>query len=94
MGLIGFLNNPFLGGRPGSASPTVSFCAKRSWSIRRVARMRISMASASICTGNKLIDMSALVRMIDARDDEIRGDKILARFNAEEATRNKFAQGI
>jgi hypothetical protein len=38
--------------------------------------------------------MSALVRMIDARDDEIRGDKILARFNAEEATRNKFAQGI
>jgi hypothetical protein len=41
---------------------------------------------------DKLMDMSDLVRMIDTRDDEIRGDKILARFNAEEAVRHKLAQ--
>jgi hypothetical protein len=41
---------------------------------------------------DKLMDMSDLVRMIDAREEEIRGDKILARFQAEDATRTKLAQ--
>lgn len=43
---IGFSDDPFFGGRPGSASPIVSFCALRSSSIRRVARMLISRASS------------------------------------------------
>jgi hypothetical protein len=30
--------------------------------------------------------------MIDAREEEIRGDKILARFNTEEAVRNRLAE--
>jgi IS1 family transposase len=61
--------------------------------VRQHKAHKLSPAIAAGLT-DKLMDMSDLVHMIDAREEEIRGDKILARFNAEEATRSKLAQRV
>jgi hypothetical protein len=59
--------------------------------VRQHKTHKLSPAMAAGLS-DKLMDMNDLVHMIDTREEEIRGDKILARFNAQEAARNKLVQ--
>jgi hypothetical protein len=49
----------------------------------------VTPAMAAGVTG-KLMDMRDLVRIIDEREEKIRGDKIFARYQAQEAARRKL----
>lgn len=57
--------------------------------VRQHKAHKLSPAMAAGLT-DKLMSMSDLVAMIDAREEEIRGGKIYAQFEAEEATRKKL----
>lgn len=59
--------------------------------VRQHKAHRLTPAMAAGLT-DTLMDMSDLVAMIDARDEQMRGDKIYARYQAEEARLTKLAQ--